>query len=270
MQSLSIVGCGWLGLSLAEQLQSLGYAVRGCSRNPDTLAYLAQLGIPAFTLDIDEQLECDDLPGLLQAQVLFVNVPPGRSPSARPYAERMSMLAEAAWAHGIRRVVFVSSTAVYANGEQVDEQSALDESPRAAQMQEAEQVFVRRFGDGVTILRPAGLVGGERHPGRFLAGREGLPGAAAPVNLVHRDDVIGAVIRVLEAQAFGQVFNLSAPHHPSRGEFYPHAAKALGLEPPQFSDEPMAVKRVLGQRIVDQLGFSYRYPDPMTMPPLSA
>ncbi|MBY6188524.1 SDR family oxidoreductase [Marinobacter hydrocarbonoclasticus] len=270
MQSITIVGCGWLGLSLAQQLQSLGYPVRGSSRNEATLAQLATLGIPGFRLSIDEALESDALDELFDAEVLFANVPPGRTPSALPYAERMKNLAQAAWQKGIRKAIFVSSTAVYSSGEAVDESAPLDPSPRAQQMRDAEQAFSDVFGAGLTVLRPAGLVGGERHPGRFLAGRQGLPGADAPVNLVHRDDVIGAVVRVLEAEAFGEVFNLVAPGHPSRGAFYPRAAIALGLEPPTFSSEPMDVKRVIGDRIAGQLGFHYRYPDPLTMPPLPA
>lgn len=269
MQSIAIVGCGWLGFSLAEQLQSLGYAVRGSSRQPDTLARLAVLGIPGYALDIGERLECDALDDLLAVDVLFVNVPPGRDPAARPYAERMAMLADAAWRHGIRKAIFVSSTAVYASGEQVDESSPLDTDPRASQMLEAERAFAGRFGEGLTLLRPAGLVGGERHPGRFLVGRQALPGADAPVNLVHRDDVIGAVVRILERDAFGDVFNLCAPQHPSRAAFYPKAAEALGLPAPGFSEDPMPVKRVSGARIEQTLGFTYRYPDPFRMPPLA-
>ncbi|MBY5922313.1 SDR family oxidoreductase [Ferrimonas balearica] len=270
MQSITVVGCGWLGLSLAEQLQSLGYDVRGSSRQPDTLARLAELGIPGYPLAIGERLECDDLDALLEADVLFANVPPGRQADARPYGERMRMLADAAWERGIRKAIFVSSTAVYAPGELVEESSPLDPSPRAQQMLEAERAFAEVFGSGLSLLRPAGLVGGERHPGRFLAGRQALPGADAPINLVHRDDVIGAVVRILEQEAFGEVFNLSAPHHPTREAFYPKAAEALGLPAPGFSDEPMPVKRVSGERIVSVLGFSYRYPDPFSMPPLTA
>ncbi|MBY5993949.1 NAD(P)H-binding protein [Ferrimonas balearica] len=270
MQSLSIIGCGWLGLALAEQLQSQGWPVRGSARQADTLARLKLLGIPAYSLSIGTTLDGDDLAGLFQAEALFVNVPPGRQAQDNSYADRMALLAEAAWQHGIRRALFVSTTAVYAPGEAVDELGALDEGPRAAAMLAAERAMAARFGAGLTILRPAGLVGGERHPGRFLAGRQGLPGAEAPVNLVHREDVIGAVVRVLEAEAFGEVFNLSAPGHPSRGAFYPYAAQALGLPAPTFGDAPMAIKRIDGYKICRQLGLVYRYPDPFKMPPLPA
>ncbi|MCQ5003221.1 SDR family NAD(P)-dependent oxidoreductase, partial [Escherichia coli] len=47
-------------------------------------------------------------------------------------------------------------------------------------------------GTSVDILRLAGVVGAGRHPGRFFAGKT-APDGDHVVNLVHLDDVIGAI-----------------------------------------------------------------------------
>lgn len=71
-----------------------------------------------------------------------------------------------------------------------------------------------RPGQPVNRPRLAGLVGPSRHPGRWLAGKTGLPGGNAPVNLVHQDDVIGILLRVLENNMLGDVFDVCANERP--------------------------------------------------------
>ncbi|SHI16068.1 SDR family oxidoreductase [Ferrimonas marina] len=270
MAQLTIVGCGWLGMSLAQHLQAQGWQVSGSSRNPETLAELSSLGIANSALSLDTQVECADPEALFNGETLLINVPPGRQSQDNSYADRIALLSELAYQHGVRQAVFVSATSVYPDDAAcslMDESAPLAQGPRGQAMWQAEQAVKARF-ERVIILRAAGLVGGERHPGRFLAGRQGLAGAQSPVNLVHRDDVIGAIQCVLERGCWGEVFNLSAPNHPTREAFYPAAARALGLAEPSFGDEATEGKRVDGGKLVRQLGFQYRYPDPFLMPPM--
>ncbi|GAA5189700.1 SDR family oxidoreductase [Ferrimonas gelatinilytica] len=269
-QRVSIVGCGWLGMPLALHLQSQGWGVTGSGRREETLQALAEAGIPGSLLVIGEQIQCDAPDTLFAADTLIINVPPGREEQDNSYGERMALLAELAVEHGIRQALFVSSTSVYQDGPtfpECDELAPLSDSPRARMMRLAEQVVRDRFAK-VIVLRPSGLVGGERHPGRFLAGRKGLTGAEAPVNLVHRDDVIGAIQCLISRGPWGETFNLSAPLHPTRGDFYPRAALGLGLCEPEFSDAPLPGKRICSDKLVQSMGFHFRYPDPLTMPPL--
>ncbi len=269
-QKVSIVGCGWLGLPLARHLQSQGWAVAGSGRRPETLQALESAGIPASRLEIDQAIQCDRPEILFAADTLVINIPPGRQDGGNSYAERIALLVALARKHGVQQALFVSSTAVYrdeASYPLCDESASLCDSPRALMMREAERV-VREGIPRSIILRPAGLVGGERHPGRFLAGRHGVAGAQAPVNLVHRDDVIGAIQCLLTRAPWGETFNLAAPDHPSRGDFYPLAARRLGLAEPIFSDQPQAGKRICSDKLVTALGFHFRYPDPAQMPPL--
>lgn len=88
----------------------------------------------------------------------------------------------------------------------------------------------------VDILRLAGLVGTDRHPGRFLAGKTGVKGARK-VNLVHQEDVIAAIELLLNRPKGGHLYNLCAPIHPRKRDFYPACARALQLTPPEFAVE---------------------------------
>ena len=64
-------------------------------------------------------------------------------------------------------------------------------------------------GTSVDILRLAGLVGPGRHPGRF-AGKT-APDGEHGVNLVHLEDVIGAITLLLQAPKGGHIYNICAP-----------------------------------------------------------
>jgi nucleoside-diphosphate-sugar epimerase len=82
----------------------------------------------------------------------------------------------------------------------------------------------------LTILRLAGLVGPGRHPGRFYGGRDrAVPQSDAPLNLVHREDVIRAIELVIDRDLWGMTLNVCAADHPKKGKFYQTAAEALGL-----------------------------------------
>ena len=88
------------------------------------------------------------------------------------------------------------------------------------------------------------------------------------VNLVHLQDVVAAIELLLQAPKGGHIYNLCAPRHPARGLFYPQMARELGLPPPVFSDSSDGGqgKIVDGNRICNELGFEYQYPDPLVMP----
>lgn len=70
-------------------------------------------------------------------------------------------------------------------------------------------------GTSVDILRLAGLVGHRRHPGRFFAGKT-APDGQHGVNLVHLEDVVGAITLLLQAPKGGHIYNICAPAHPAR------------------------------------------------------
>ncbi|WP_298443476.1 NAD(P)H-binding protein [uncultured Ferrimonas sp.] len=258
MSQLAIAGCGWLGLALAQRLAAKGWQVSGSSRNRDTLAQLTQAGISNSYLDIGTSVECAEPQRLFQGDTLLINLPPGRHQQDNDYHQRILLLAQAAKAQGITQALFVSSTAVYqdqADCRAVDEQSPLADSPRAQTMLQAETVIKSQF-ERWQILRPGGLVGGERHPGRFLAGKTDVAGGNAPVNMVHRDDLLAAIELLLTQPQWGKALNVVAPLGVSRAEFYPMAALALGLPAPSFSHQDQPGKRVVAAALTE-LGFTF-------------
>ncbi len=81
-------------------------------------------------------------------------------------------------------------------------------------------------GTSVDILRLAGLVD-RTSSGRFFAGKT-APDGEHGVNLVHLEDVIGAITLLLQAPKGGHIYNICAPAHPARNVFYPQMARFWG------------------------------------------
>lgn len=272
---VSVIGCGWLGFPLAQQLLAQGYVVKGSTTTAAKLPVLQQAGIDAHLLQLNP-LPQGNLPALLAAaNVLVVNIPPASKQFANHtetrYLQQMQALYAAAAASAVQRVVLVSSTSVYAplNRQVAEEDSALGTPETAAgrALRSVEQLWQQTHRFTTTILRMAGLAGGSRHPGRFLAGRVNVPNGNAPVNLVHLNDCIGVICQVLRQNCPHTVFNVCADEHPTRRQFYTFAAEQLHLPPPQFlpsgtHTEP-AGNYILNNRLKQQLQYRFLYPNPM-------
>ncbi len=274
---ISILGCGWLGLPLGRRLAKKGHRVHGSTTTPAKLSALRDAGIAPHLVRLTPTLEAEaaEAEAFFDADVLIVNVPPPRRRNdARAYHRlQIGAVVERLRSAPVRHVLFCSSTGVYPDtGGIVTEADAVPgRVPKSAPLREtgkalldAEGLLVAEEAFETTVLRLAGLYGPDRAPGRFLAGRTEVSGAEQPVNLVHQDDALGLIEAIIEEDAWSEIFNACADEHPTRRVFYTAAARALGLDPPVFSDEEKGGgKTVSNQKAKETLGYTYQHPDPL-------
>lgn len=273
--SVSILGCGWLGLPLGADLVHQGVTIRGSTTTPSRLAALRNAGIEPFLLRLDPHLSSDDnIDRFFSTEAVVLNIPPPRNvddPTAFHQAQ-IRAVCEAAQAGRTRHLIMASSTSVYPN---VDRLVTEDDQPpgdpeampgrrrRSGRMLlTAEETALATDGLRVSIVRLAGLYGGSRQPGRFLAGRTDVARPQAPVNMIHQDDATGTIKALLERAEDGLIVNACASTHPTRQQFYTAAAKVLDLEPPTFdTDDTRGGKRVCNQRLRTEVGYTLQRPD---------
>ncbi|MEL7531518.1 MAG: NAD-dependent epimerase/dehydratase family protein [Bacteroidota bacterium] len=243
-QRISILGCGWLGSALAEELHEQGYRVFGSSRSSAT-----QLeGIQHFVVDISKSEQ--DHRAFLASDTLIIAIP---SKDVDGFKGLIAQIERSE----IKQVLFVSSTSVYplSNGI-VSEESATQASPLAA----IEQLFVRNKTFATTILRFGGLFGYNRQPGNFFKPGRQIKYPEGYVNLIHRDDCIGIMQTILEQNLWGQVLNACADEHPTRRAFYTRAAQKVGRTDLSFDEEAETrYKIVSSQKLKDLLGYEFKY-----------
>lgn len=273
MKKVAIVGLGWLGMPLAMSLSARGWQVTGSKTTLDGVEAARMSGIDSYQLQLTPELICDsdDLDALLDVDALVMTLPARRTGEGDDfYLQAVQEIVDSALAHSITRIIFTSSTSVYGEREgTVKETSSLEPVTASGRVLKELETWLHDLpGTSVDILRLAGLVGPERHPGRFLAGKTDVANGDHGVNLVHLEDVISAITLLLQAPKGGHIYNLCAPGHPSRSEFYSLMARQMNLEAPKFRAEAQKGhgKLVDGNRICNELGFEYQYPNPLVMP----
>lgn len=228
---VSVLGTGWLGLPLLTDLAAAGYAVAGSYRRPGGAAAIRAAGGTPYFVDLPEPPPPDFLPA--PGGWLIVTLPPGGrrlgAQAAADYVGKLTTLTSSLPEDV--GLLYTSSTGVYgaATG-RVDENTPPAPVTASARAVLAAERFLRELKPQTCILRLAGLVGPDRHPGRFYGGRERpVPDADAPINLVHREDVITAIRLVLAGDAPPGIYNVCAATHPPKGSYYTQAAKILDL-----------------------------------------
>lgn len=269
--TLAILGCGWLGLPLARRMITKGWRVNGSTTTPDKMKALREAGIKPFVIQMnDADVAGAFVPEFLNADQLVVCVPPGgrRDPRVElSYPRRMAALARRIARSPVSRVIFTSSTSVYPeiNRAVVEDDAGNPPTASGRACLAAERVLGESPGFTTAIVRLGGLIGADRHPGRFLAGRTNIEGGNAPVNLIHQDDAVGAIIALLERPGLTGAFNACAPTHPTRREFYTREAARLGLPAPEFSRVQAPWKIVSSVRLQADLQYDFRHPDLMAL-----
>lgn len=257
-----VVGAGYVGTALVEVLLAGGHEVVASRRAGKPVP----AGATPHPIDLDGVVEA---PADVREVVIAVAPDEASDASyARIYrAGTMAVLAALDRAGATpRRIVFVSSTSVFAedDGGDVDEGSAVLSTPRAQALLDAESAVRARAG-GIA-LRLAGIYG----PGRdrlVRMVRDGVARIASsrPIgNRIHRDDCVGAIVHLLTHPAPASLY-VGVDHAPVElAEVYRFLAHELGVPEPLESDEvdargrgPRRVAR--GARLVAS-GYRFRFP----------
>jgi len=265
---IGICGCGWLGTSLAKQLLAAGHHVVGTKRDAaDARALSETLGCDVVPFDVMKP-DYTSAASLLGCDIVVINIAAGRRDvDFNAYQAAMTAFIDTLFAAEVKHVLFISTTSVYGDLKgQVTEHSTPVPQTASGQAHHAIEAHLRaHYGDTSTVLRLAGLIGGDRHPSKTLAGRSDLAGANEPVNLVHRADVISTIAAIVHQQQWGNTFHLCAELHPPKATYYPWAAREMGLTPPQFTVSAGDGKWIDASETLKALGLTLRYGSPYQM-----
>lgn len=256
---ISIIGCGWLGLPLATKLLKSGHYVNGSTTSEAKMALLKNAGIRPFLISISE----DGITGpieefLKENEILVINIPPGlrKNPDAN-FVKQMDFLCKQVEISTIKQVLYVSSTSVYEDDSKLsiitEESPTNGQSAAAKQLIAAEQIFKTNPNFETTILRFGGLIGDDRHPAKFLSGKNNLKDPEGPVNLIHQKDAIGIIRAIINNQHWNTDFNAASPQHPSRKAYYTLRCEIENLPIPQFDDSGASVGKIISSEKVERI-----------------
>jgi len=223
-KTIGIIGCGWLGKKLSEQL----------SNSFDTECY--------------ERDSTDAKSSFWQRNIIIIAIN-----TKDNYLQTLKKFS--ALATNETRFILMSSTSVYREfDKEVDESVLITE---IALQREAE-MLMQNLNKNLLILRLGGLMGEDRISGRW---KSASSFSDSYVNYIHRDDVIAITKEIISRDIKKGIYNLVAPKHPLRSAVHKKNSKAFGFELGEFNGKSNRI--VNSQKIIDKLDYKFIYPDPL-------
>ena len=202
---ISILGCGWFGSELATHLKD--HELFGTTRTPEKIELIRKLGVKPFLLSGEPPSE------IFQSDCIILNIP--------PHENQLEEFKKWNWNKNAW-IIFISSTSAYNQQDGILNQ---------------EEEWIQTTFPHWTVLRFAGLIGKNRHPGKILSGRKNIKGRLAPVNLIHLDDTVGVTKAVINLNIKNKVIDVASDEHETKEEFYTEFARRKNLPLPEFDQE---------------------------------
>jgi len=264
MHQISILGCGWLGLPLAEHLIQKGFSIKGSTTSSNRMGELESKEIEAFIIELSPDKISGDYAAFLQnSKTLIIDIPPKlRGENPESFVEKIKTFThEGVLYSSIENVLFVSSTSVYGDETILVTEETIEkpETLSGKELLETEHFLQQQTNFKTTILRFGGLIGESRNPAKSLAGKTNITTPNAPINLIHQDDCIGIITAIIEQNFWGEKINATTPFHPTRKEYYTSKAKELGLPLPEFEESDDSGKVIDSSKLIAELGYGFIY-----------
>jgi nucleoside-diphosphate-sugar epimerase len=270
--NVGLIGCGWLGIPLAQQLCNAGHKVFGSTTREAQVPILEAQGIRAG----EYRWQTSSVPQWLQdaiasADIVVINIPPKRRDLApEPFVAALQrLMAHCQNSPSKPYVVFVSTTSVF--GVQVgnvdEDTPPCPNTPSGAAHAQLEAWLLNHVSNSC-VVRLAGLIDDSRHPVTSIVRRDIFSNGNQVVNLVHKEDVIRGLLAIFEQRPCQHILHFCAPKHPTREAYYQYSATQKGLDFPIVIPDPEPLphgKVVEAQKTQQLLGFEYRYPSPFMM-----
>ena len=264
-RQISIIGCGWLGLPLAKALIEKGFKIKGTSTSESKLHMLSDHQIDGYYLKVNSENITGNITEILSgSDVLILNIPPGlRKNLNEGYVSKLKNLIPFVETSKIKKVLFVSSTSVFADEatfpEITENTKPNPDTESGIQLLNAEELLQQNHHFKTTIVRFSGLFGNDRHPAKQLSGKTNLKNANAPVNLIHLTDAIQIIEKILEQDAFGEIFNASTSPHPTKQLFYSSVCNSMGIPLPQYNlSSTSKGKIILSNKLKQVLDYEFQ------------
>lgn len=259
---ISIIGCGWLGLSLGKHWVAQKHIVYGTSTNPIKLQAINQAGIMGEILILpkDNKITSDNS-NIWLSDIFVIAVPPKvKSLGTQNHIDQITNVLSLIQNKNAK-IIYISSTSVYAN----DNTTKTEESPVEPQnaLVLAENL-IKKSGFIYSILRCGGLMGYDRYAGKYYAGKT-IELDNCGVNYVHQNDVIAIIDLIVTQNIYNHTFNVCAPEHPLRQQVIISDCQKHGLELPIFLEpqQQPTFKLINPQKWINMTNYTFQYPNPL-------
>lgn len=261
--SVSIIGCGWLGLPLAVKLLEKEYTVKGSTTRAEKLEELIAWGIEGFILNLPESKAKVDL-RFLDSKTLIFNIPPGiRRGDDKAYLLKIESFLKLLENSPFEKLIHISTTSIYGDQAILCTEEDADKSSIHYKVEKQIAHFCKINKKQFISTRCGGLMGYDRFPCKYYNETSVVENGNAGVNYIHRDDVIAILEKLIENKTISGAINLCTPHHPSRQSVIEACATEAKKALPVFDPKSEGGKTIGTERLERELSYKFKYPNPL-------
>ena len=240
---ISILGCGWVGKALARQLD-VDYAVKASVRSEE--AYETLNVEKKYILNTENHFK---KASFYETDTLIISLPPRDN-----YLVNLQEIVKNV--HKTTQLILLSSTSVYAQTSGIVLEEDTQEIKTPNLMLQGERLVEELF-PSVVILRLGGLMGYNRVAGKYTAGKS--LEHDAPVNYVHRDDVVNVIELCIKKKLMFSVMNVTAPIEVSKKEIYDFNSQKYAFKKTFFVSSEIKGKYVSSTKLSEELAYNFLY-----------
>ncbi len=265
MYSILIVGAGYAGGEIARHFQSKKQKVTALVRNPSHVENFQKDGISSIVADLTQPETLEKIP-----PAHFIVLCPAPDQHDAESYRKLYIEGIGNFLRSRKKqprpflVVYLSSTSVWREqqGGWVDESMAPDANHEKGKILIEAETQVLSSGLPSVIFRLGGIYGPGRN--RLQAIRDKAwpqPAPDAYMNLIHRDDIVGAMQVIFNKAEAGTVY-LGVDDEPClRSDFYRWISSRLGVSgfEKNITGGVVGGKRCRNNRL-KELGFQFAYP----------
>lgn len=220
---ITVIGSGWLGLPLCESLMAAGHTVLTTTTSSVKYEKLHRI----LNIQVFDCLTQIPDKNLTSSDIIIYTIPPLGPGEVERFFNGVDP---------VHKIIFISSISVYGKSEgATNEESMFNPQTKNGMLLKDCEGHLRSQFKNLTIIRPGGLYDDNRHPIFSLQGKKNLTTGEEFLHLVHRDNCIEAVLKIIELNCWSEDFNLVNDLRILKKDYYPDVARKLGLVPPEYS-----------------------------------
>ena len=247
MKKVGIIGYGWLGSRISRNFAE-NFEMHATTTSPQKLKNIRSEGIQAdlAVFNEDEKHYPDPWNIAPELDVIIITVPFSERRTSKEILQKKLSNLISFIGKFEKQLFFMSTTSVYP-----DESGIFKE-----EMLPSENVFtenkIKEAFPQINILRLGGLMGDSRLLKNF-----NVSDLSGVVNHIHYEDVSAVILKMIEKDVRGKVYNVVASLHPLKQE-------VIAAQNNQYIDDMQYNKEriISSEKLITELDFTFIHPDP--------
>lgn len=254
MNKIGIIGCGWLGLHIAEYFkpQNTIYTTTTTfqkQKSLDNLGYNPT--IINFSDKKDEQYNTWKI--LNSLDIIIITVPFSKRSGLNLLKNQFTNLISFIKNYD-KQLFLMSSIGIYPQSEISILENTFKEADLNINILSIEKLIKKNFNQ-VNILRLGGLMGGDRIFSNYV--KPSL-NTSKTVNHIHFKDISQIIDKIINKGIQSKIYNVVAPIHPTKQEII-NFQRNKNIE----VEKSITNRVVLSNKLINELNYSFKYPNPI-------